>query len=290
MDYILKNNKLKVCVTSLGGGLKSIMDEDGIEYIWQGDKKYWAGQAPHLFPYVGRLTDGKYTFQGKEFEMGTHGFARFQEFDAKEEGNRIIFTLNDNDALKLQYPFSFCFSIIYELEGNVLKQTYRVKNTGNQNMYFAVGGHPGFNVPLEKGLSFEDYRLEFEHPASTWQVGMSDTCYVNGKDELFNLDEGRILPLRHELFNRDAIVLKHMDRSVKLYSNMGRKSVTVTYPNMPYLGLWHTPNTDAGFVCIEPWSAIPSRDGIVEELTQKADMISLKPGKEYENQWTILCK
>ena len=28
-------------------------------------------------------------------------------------------------------------------------------------MYFGLGGHPGFNVPLEAGLSFEDYCLEF---------------------------------------------------------------------------------------------------------------------------------
>ena len=31
-------------------------------------------------------------------------------------------------------------------------------------MYFGVGGHPGFAVPLEKGLAFEDYCLQFEAP------------------------------------------------------------------------------------------------------------------------------
>lgn len=291
MDYLLKNEKLTVTVSDLGAGLSSIKDADGTEYVWQGDPEFWAGRAPHLFPYVGRFTDGKYTLHGETYEMGTHGFARFEPFEAEEQTEtRIVFTLTDNEKLRKQYPYAFRFSIIYDLEDSTLKQTYRVENTGTEKMYFAVGGHPGFRVPLEDGLTFEDYELAFENPAAVWQVGMSDTCFVNGKDEAFELREGKVLPLTHQLFDRDAIVLKHMDRKVTLESKKGKKHVTVSYPDMPYLGIWHTPKKAAGFVCIEPWTAIPSRDGVVEELTQKSDLLNLEPGKIYENQWTITCE
>lgn len=291
MEYTIKNNKLTVCLSDLGAGITSITNEMGAEYVWQGNKEFWAGQAPHLFPYVGRLTEGKYSIYGKRYEMGTHGFARFQVFEVTEKNeNSITFLLTDRDEFRSQYLFEFRFSITYELEESTLKQTYCVENSGDQIMYFAVGGHPGFKVPLEEGLSFEDYYLEFEHTADVWQVGMSDTCYVNGKDKGFALKDGRILPLKHELFDRDAIILKHMDRKVTLGSDRGERSVTVAYPDMPYLGIWHTPKKPAGFVCIEPWTSLPSRDGIVEELTQKSDMLKLSPGNTYINQWEITCK
>ena len=46
----LKSDKLTVEFTTLGGALSSIKDNEGIEYLWQGDAKYWSGQAPVLFP------------------------------------------------------------------------------------------------------------------------------------------------------------------------------------------------------------------------------------------------
>ena len=38
---------------------------------------------------------------------------------------------------------------------------------------------------------------------------------------------------------------------------------------------------------VEPWSALPSRDGIVEELTQQADLTRLDAGRSYETTWVI---
>lgn len=39
---------------------------------------------------------------------------------------------------------------------------------------------------------------------------------------------------------------------LKLTSDKGKKSIHVNYPDMPYLGLWHWPKTDAPYICIEP--------------------------------------
>ena len=65
------------------------------------------------------------------------------------------------------------------------------------------------------------------------------------------------------------------------------RAVTVAHPQMPYLGIWHMPHTDAPYVCIEPWSSLPSRQDVVEELSCKSDLIHLAPGAEYENTWSI---
>ena len=291
MDYIIKSDQIIVTVEDLGASLKSIKDIDNTEYIWQGDPEFWTSRAPHLFPYVGRFTEGKYTLNGKTYEMETHGFARFQTFNVEEHsGNRIVLSMTDNEETRKQYPYSFCFVLIYDVEGRNLRITYRVENMSKERMYFALGGHPGFNVPLEDGLAFEDYRLEFKNQSGACQIGMSETCFVNGQDWLYEFVKDCQIPLTHSLFDHDAIILKHMDRTLKLCSSKGEKSVTVTYPEMPYLGIWHIPKKPAPYVCIEPWTSLPSRDGVIEDFAQKSEMTVLAPGKVYENQWMISCE
>ena len=56
---------------------------------------------------------------------------------------------------------------------------------------------------------------------------------------------------------------------------------------MPYLGIWHMPRTDAPYVCIEPWSSLPSTKNQIAVLEQQPDLLTLAPGKNLENTWTI---
>ena len=51
--------------------------------------------------------------------------------------------------------------ISYELGGDGITVHYQVANTGEEEMFFSIGGHPAFNVPLEEGLAFEDFYLAF---------------------------------------------------------------------------------------------------------------------------------
>ena len=106
----------------------------------------------------------------------------------------------------------------------------------------------------------------------------------------YPLENGTTIKLQHDLFDEDAIVLKNMARRVTLCSAKTNRSVTVTYPQMPYLGIWHMPHTNAPYVCIEPWASLPSRQDVIEELSCKSDLIHLAPGAEYENTCTMLLR
>lgn len=288
MNYTIKNSFLTVEVSDAGAELQSIKAADGTEYLWQADPVYWEDKAPNIFPYVARMTEGKYTADGNVYEMKIHGFIKYMVLQMETQTtDSITFRLDSNEETKAQYPYDFTYRITYTLKENVLETTTRVENRGSGRMYFAVGGHPGFRVPLEDGLSFEDYDLEFSQTAHPYRVGFTETCFLNGKDEVYALKDGTKIPLRHDLFDEDAVVLKHMARQVRLTSEKGSRSVTVTYPDFPYLGFWHKPKSDAPYVCIEPWSALPSRDGIIEELSQQADLTGLDAGKTYETTWTI---
>lgn len=288
MNYQIQNNQISVLISSVGAELQSIK-KDGAEYLWNGDSRYWSDKSPMLFPFVGRLTDGKYRLNGKEYAMQIHGFARFQDYDVVERSDeRIVFEIKDTEETYAIYPYHFVLRVSYELDGSRVKIGYLVKNKSEAEMYFGIGGHPGFQVPLEEGLQFSDYCLEFSAKCTPDRIGHTETCYLNGINLPFQLQEGTVLPLDHSMFDDDAIVLQNMAREVCLKSNKGTRKVTVSYPQCPYLGMWHAPKTEAPYICIEPWTSLASRQDIVEEFENKSDMIRLISGKEYRNEWSIM--
>lgn len=70
---------------TFGGALSSIKDQQEIEFLWQGDKNYWSGQAPVLFPICGSIRNDKaVTKDGKNLTMPRHGIVRKREFEEEE--------------------------------------------------------------------------------------------------------------------------------------------------------------------------------------------------------------
>lgn len=288
MQYTIQNGAMTVTVDSQGAQLQSITAADGLEYLWDGDPAYWKGRAPNLFPYVGRLTNDRYIYGGKEYQMTRHGFAKLTDFTVLDNGQEnLTLRMSDTEDSRKIYPFSFHFDISYVLEGKTLVILCAVENRGNETMYFGLGGHPGFKVPLEAGKTFTDYKLTFAKPSQPWQVLMSDSYMINGQEAPYPLKDSVELPLRHDLFDHDAIILKNFERTVTLSAGEGSRGLTLSCPKMRYLGVWHQPKTDAPYVCLEPWVSLPSRQDVVEDLSQQNDLVSLDPGERYENRWTI---
>lgn len=288
MNYTIQNEYLTVVVASKGGELQSIKSVDGTEYLWQGDVNTWPDRALNIFPYVARLTNKTYEYKGKQYHMEPHGFVPASELEvAAQTEDCLTLGLAANEETRKCYPFEFQYLIHYELVENKLKITYEVENKGTERMYFGLGGHPGFIVPLEDGVSFDDYTLEFSAEAAPYQVGMSDTCFVTGKDKPYELRDGKYMDLSHSMFDNDAIILRDMCREVTLKSDKGTRGVRVTFPQMDYLGIWHWPRVEVDYVCIEPWTSLPSREGIVEDITKQDNLVKLDAGKLYKNEWTI---
>lgn len=288
MLYTIQNSALSVTIDSLGAQLMAITAADGTEYLWNGDPAYWKGRAPNLFPYVGRLTGESYTFNGQTYQMPRHGFAKLTDFQAVDCGAaNLTLRMESTEETRKMYPFTFRFDISFVLEGSTLVILYAVENLGEDTMYFGLGGHPGFRVPLEEGKAFTDYRLTFAKPSQPWQVLMSDSYMISGHEAPYPLRDGLELPLRHDLFDHDAIILKNFERTVTLSAGEGTKGVTLSCPKMRYLGIWHQPKTDAPYVCLEPWASLPSRQDVVEDFSQQNDLISLDAGERYENRWTV---
>ena len=258
MLHAIANDRLTVAVDDLGAQLWSIRSADGAEYLWQGDPTYWSDRALTIFPYVARLWQGCYEMDGETHALPIHGFAPTSRFALTEKTDAcMVLSLTSNEETYAQYPRRFVFRVTYALEGNALNVMYEVENRDGRAMHFGLGGHPGFNVPLEPGHRFEDYRLRFGQACSPVRVGFTEDCFVSGADTPFPLEDGTLLPLRHALFDDDAIVLRDMARSVTLEAPGGGRSVMVSSPDMPYLGIWHWPGKPASYVCIEPCARCP---------------------------------
>ena len=287
MEYVLQNGSITAKVESYGAELRSVV-KDGCEYLWQGDPAYWAGQAPILFPICGRLVEGKYTFEGKTYEMTLHGFAKRTEFAvASHTDTEIVFTLSETEATLAEYPFPFTLTVTYTLVGDEIRSSLTVKNTGDGILPFTLGAHPGFRVPLDGG-DFSDWSIRFPGGASPDQLIFSETCFNTGKKRAFPLFGGDTLPLRHSLFDNDAIFLSRVPERVRLESEKSSRFVEMTYPDFPYLGLWHKPKSDAPYVCIEPWCGLPTFDGEIEDFATKCDMFRILPGAEKTLAYSIL--
>ena len=77
-EHIIENDYLKVTIEDKGAELVSVYDkENNEERIWCSNPDVWNRHAPILFPFVGKVNNGVYRYNGKEYEMKTqHGFAR----------------------------------------------------------------------------------------------------------------------------------------------------------------------------------------------------------------------
>lgn len=287
MLYTIRNEDLMAQVSSSGAQLMSLEGKNHTQYLWQGNPRYWSDRSLTIFPYVARLTKGCYRYKGKFYHMSIHGFGPSSDFSVFEQTESCVaFRLESNPKLYKMYPFDFRFTVFYRLQGSALEVTYYVENIDKKIMYFGLGGHPGINVPLENGLRFEDYALEF-FPCQPRQVEFTSECYITGRESSFPLENNR-LSLSHSLFDDDAIVLTGTSGQVTLRSSKGKRGVTLISPDFPILGLWHAPKTDAPYICLEPWSSLPSHQDVIEDLEQQADLIALPPKEIYKATWRLL--
>lgn len=287
MNYSIDNGILTVSVDSLGSELSSIKTTDGQEYLWQGATDSWMGRSPILFPIIGGLPDDSFVLDGKTYSMASHGFARKREWEKYQSEPASLTMILESDALtRDQFPFDFKFKMHYTLSGSKLEVKYDIENTGETELPFSVGGHPGFNCPLEDGFSFDDYQLRFDQAENTVRH-LKEGKLLTGKTEAFKIPDG-ILPLNHSLFDRGAIILRDFEsRSLILERKEGGRSVSVDYTGFPDLGIWSFPAKPAPYICIEPWFGVDSTKGDDADLRKKSGIVFLEPGRHFEAQFSI---
>ncbi len=287
--FTIENEFLKIDILAKGAELQSIFNKKlFLEYMWEGDPAFWGKRSPVLFPIVGSLKDNTYYYEGKAYQLPRHGFARDSDFKVTDQsGSSISFTLVRNDAILENYPFQFKFDIIYTLQDNQLLVTYRIVNKGeiNQKLYFSVGGHPAFKLPLLTGTAYTDYYLEFNkvENAGRWQITTDGLIGSNPTPLMENTQQ---LRLGKQLFYKDAVVFKDLrSDKVKLVCDKAGELFEFDFTGFPYLGIWAAKGAD--FVCIEPWCGIADSEHASQQLTEKEGIIALDSTDQFERTWRL---
>ena len=284
---VIENSDLRVAIKTQGAELDSIQHKTHpLEYLWQGDAAFWGKKSPILFPIVGTLKDNNFSYKGKKYTLPRHGFARDKTFKVEQHtaDSATFLLVSDEETLK-NYPFQFQFRLHYTLKDNALCVTYAVKNTGSDDMYFSVGGHPAFRLPLIDGTTYTDYFIELNQAETSGRYPLSIDGLLELKSNSF-LENSNKIPLNPALFYEDAVVLKHLEAtSMAILSDKTPHGLRMTFEGFPYFGIWAAKN--APFVCLEPWCGISDSVNTTQDLTKKEGINLLKKDDVFERTWQV---
>lgn len=287
MTVNIFNDSLTAKISKKGAELVSLKS-NGIEYIWQGDPTYWKWHAPILFPFIGKLKHNQYSYKDKSYQMPKHGFARDCQFDLIEHTNEYaIFSLESNEETLKLYPFMFHLTVKYEIWGEGLRVHYNIQNLGEEEMIFALGSRPAFNLPLKEEHKFEDYYFSF----------LPSKCRINMplEEQLVNWEQRTLgqtntyLGINRELFSNHSLIYETRGfNAFTIETEDCPHNVTVAYKNIPYVSLWSPYPEKAPFVCIEPWCGLVDTTDSTGRLEDKVGMNRLSAKEQFKTQYSII--
>ena len=278
MLYFLENDVLKIAVDTHGAALSSIFNKaENKEMLWQGDPEFWGRKSPVLFPVVGKYKDGKTTFNGKEYSLGQHGFARDSEFTLIEETKtRLAFQLMSNEETLTKYPFEFRLICSFELKNNKIIVGWYIENIDDKKIYFSIGAHPAFYCEKSKTvLSMNDENLKYN-------LINSDGLYTKPKYDVDNT-----FVLHDNVFDNDALIIENSDvTKVSLIDN-DKEYLTVKF-DAKVFGIWSPAKKNAPFVCIEPWYGRCDAEDFNGDITKREWSNSLEVNDNWYKEYEII--
>ena len=281
MEYILENEVLKVTVTTWGAQVKSVIrKEDGVEHMWQADKDVWGYHAPILFPFCGKLKEGKHIAKGKTYEWGAqHGFARTMEHDfVFQNKHTLVLQLTDTPETMAVWPFKFRLMSAFTLEGDVLHHTLTVENQDEEDLAFGIGYHPGFAVPFDDKHTYADYEFRFDKVESP--ICMETAPLITGKTYTMGSNFNTI-PLTDHLFDNDSYCMVGLKSdTLGIYEKDTGRGVVCSIKNFPYCLIWSKPG-EPKFVCIEPWNSLPSPEEGGIDWSEKPAAAVIAPAESW---------
>lgn len=276
--YFLENDVLKIAIDTHGAELSSIFSKkENKEMLWQGDPAFWGRKSPVLFPVVGKYRNCKTSYNGKEYSLGQHGFARDSEFTLIEKSeNQLSFELLSNEETLTKYPFEFRLVCSFELKGREIVVGWNVENTDSKKISFSIGAHPAFYCKKgETVLSMNGENIKYN-------LLNSDGLYT---PEKYNTESDFVL--HDNVFDNDALVIENSGvTEVSLIDNR-KKYLTVKF-NAKIFGIWSPAKKNAPFVCIEPWFGRCDAEDFCGDITEREWSNSLEIGENWHKEYEII--
>ncbi|MFH7042273.1 aldose 1-epimerase family protein [Paucibacter sp. JuS9] len=250
------------------------------EFLWQDEAKVWPHSAPLLFPFVGRLRDGRYLHKGQPYAMGIHGFAAGMDFEpVQESAEAATLLLRATAETRTCFPFEFRLQVLFRLDADGLLVRYEVHNDSPETMAFGLGSHPAFALGTGE---LQDWFLEFDQQEAPEAYRLLGDLLAERPEPIaFTGPEQTRIGLHSQLFERDALIIKQIkSRRIRLVHRQAGTRLMVSTGGAPHLGLWAV--AGARFVCIEPWFGVDEDAAAPLELLHKPALNHLAPGACFE--------
>lgn len=278
MLHYLENNILKIAIDTHGAELSSIYNKkENKEMLWQGNPEYWGRRSPVLFPVVGKYKNGKTTYNGKEYSLGQHGFARDSEFTLIEQtDNRLAFELTSSEETLAKYPFKFRLICSFELKNDKIIVGWNVENIDAQTIHFSIGAHPAFYC--NKGETV----LTMNGENIKYNLVNADGLYTSLK---YDVESSFVL--HDEIFDNDALIIENSGvNEISLVDN-GKEYLTVKF-DAKVFGIWAPTRKNAPFVCIEPWYGRCDAEDFEGDITKREWGNTLTVGEKWYKEYEII--
>ena len=278
---------IQFTVANHGAELQSLKC-DGREYLWHGDPKYWGRRSPILFPMVGKVYGDVFRVDGKEYQMGQHGFARDAEFE--KVGERYVLT----GCPLERYPYKFELAVTYRVEGNKFIAAWTVTNQDTKPIHFQIGAHPALMLPdYHEEDPIHGYLQCFDGDGKVVEQPMIphglDGGYITELDAPIPMPmEDGLLPITADTFAIDTFVLENGSvKSVTLLDKQKRPYLSVGSDQTEAYGIWAPYKPGCPFVCLEPWCGITDMVGFAGDISERYLNHSLQPGEKFEFTYWI---
>lgn len=288
---VLENELLKVMIADSGAELSSVYDkEKQTERLWDANPEVWNRHAPILFPFVGKVIGGVYRIDGQEYEMKTqHGFARDMEFECVEAAETsVTHRLLPTEKTKQLYPFEYELLVTHKLDAEnprLLHVNWEVKNNGSDVMYYSIGGHPAFTVPVKESKERENYYLEFPGREELTYVSVNPANgFVDTEKEYSLKLENGFVKFFDGLY--DTLIFDFQNiQKVRIANPDQTPYVTVDCSEFPLLGIWA--KETGNFICLEPWAGRADNDGFTGNIDEKVAEQKVEAGCSAKISHTI---
>lgn len=290
MQATIHNEFLTLTVDTHGAEAVSLKNAAGEEMLWQADPAVWGRHAPILFPWTGKLTGGAFTYGGKTYQGGQHGFARDLEHTLiKAEGDTIQLELRSDEAMKAErFPFDFVLTSTFRLEGKTVHHTLKVENPGAGELRFGIGYHPAFTVPFDDAHTTTDYEFRFDTLESPLCVSALPNGLLNGTDFYYLGRNIRSVPLTDDLFANDSFCMVNLrSQTLAIVEKDTGRAVRCDIAGYPYVLIWSAKAKPVRFVCIEPWHSLPGEEHGPIDWDQRPCAAALAPGEKWDTTLAI---
>lgn len=284
----IENDWLKVSIKTEGAEVREVHHKKNeLDYMWTGDSAYWGRVSPVLFPIVGRLKGDQYVVDGQSYSMSQHGFLRDVNFEiAEQTASSATFQFASASLFTDIYPYEFKAVIHYTLNEASLSVRWEITNENKETMYFSIGAHPAFQIPLFENETVEDYKVKVIPAANKKAMEYELTnSLIKEKGPADGVQSFTLTP---SLFANDASIYSNIDY-IALESTTTSNGIDVMLKGFPFVGIWskynETDGTIAPFICIEPWYGVADTHETSGELKDKIGINKLEAGEIFQAEY-----